>query len=59
MTCSTCMEHDIEQLMDRAENLLGFMPEHEAAEHLHAQGFPEGIVFLVLKAAQVSPEPRF
>jgi len=55
------MEHgdDIEQLMNRAENLLGFMSEHEAAEHLHAQGFPEGIVFLVLKAAQVSVEPQF
>ena len=48
---------DIEQLMYRAENLLRFMPEHEAAAHLLAQGLPEGMVFLVIKAAQVSPEP--
>lgn len=50
------MEH-IDHLIGRAENLLGFMTEHEAAEHLHSFGIPEALVFLALKAAQTHTQP--
>jgi len=54
--CSTTVMD--EQLLGRAERLLSFMPEREAAAHLQAQGVSAEDAFLALRAAQVSPAPR-